>query len=499
MDRNILRTCREDHRRTSADIQVFVTSPNKPVPSRRTIRRRLQVAGLHGRGPVKKPLVSLKTGKLALNGLNSTCPGDLESGLITSGATNQSSICSICSSVPMSDGKTWRWICDGLGMLLRHFHGSIEENCWNHGRCVYQEILENTMRPWAKENLGRSWVFQQDNDPKHTSGHVANWFPRRRVDLLEWPSQSPDLNPIEHMWEELERRLKGVRASNANQKFAQLEAAWKSIPMTPGEQMTNQKEESNSEQNAVILGTAHKTAFFKQLCDAASKYEPHVHYQDVHYLTIEHQGVEHVVEVSDPGLARTGGREMALRNADYVILYYSALAIDSLQALHVLVQPLQTRKNLPILLVCDSDGVEIAEETASANTSSSASEGYESDDRDGMKRHYSMEQIRKKLDDNVDSIFEQGEKLSTELGDRCTYIQLSSRKASDVQKVLTQMITSLNKSAPIRKRRKSIITNILRSKSSDKSVDSPTVEAVNEKKSGKKNGKVEDSKVCIVM
>uniref|UniRef100_A0A8R1EJP8 Uncharacterized protein n=1 Tax=Caenorhabditis japonica TaxID=281687 RepID=A0A8R1EJP8_CAEJA len=34
------------------------------------------------------------------------------------------------------------------------------------------------------------------------------------------------------MWEELKRRLKGVRASNANQKFAQLEAAWKSIPMT---------------------------------------------------------------------------------------------------------------------------------------------------------------------------------------------------------------------------------------------------------------------------
>uniref|UniRef100_A0A8R1EP53 DDE_3 domain-containing protein n=2 Tax=Caenorhabditis japonica TaxID=281687 RepID=A0A8R1EP53_CAEJA len=99
-------------------------------------------------------------------------------------------------------------------------------------RYVYEDILENTMRPWARANLGRSWVFQQDNDPKHTSGHVANWFRRRRVDLLEWPSQSPDLNPIEHMWEVLERRLKGVRASNANQKFAQLEAAWKSIPMT---------------------------------------------------------------------------------------------------------------------------------------------------------------------------------------------------------------------------------------------------------------------------
>uniref|UniRef100_A0A8R1DWF7 HTH_Tnp_Tc3_2 domain-containing protein n=1 Tax=Caenorhabditis japonica TaxID=281687 RepID=A0A8R1DWF7_CAEJA len=56
MDRNILRSCREDPRRISTDIQVSVTSPNEPVPSRRTIRRRLQVAGLHGRRPVKKPL-----------------------------------------------------------------------------------------------------------------------------------------------------------------------------------------------------------------------------------------------------------------------------------------------------------------------------------------------------------------------------------------------------------------------------------------------------------
>uniref|UniRef100_A0A8R1IRK0 HTH_Tnp_Tc3_2 domain-containing protein n=1 Tax=Caenorhabditis japonica TaxID=281687 RepID=A0A8R1IRK0_CAEJA len=63
MDRNILRTCREDPRRTSTDIQVSVTSPNEPVPLRRTIRRRLQVAGLHGRRPVKKPFVSLKNRK----------------------------------------------------------------------------------------------------------------------------------------------------------------------------------------------------------------------------------------------------------------------------------------------------------------------------------------------------------------------------------------------------------------------------------------------------
>lgn len=265
--------------------------------------------------------------------------------------------------------------------------------------------------------------------------------------------------------------------------------------------MTNQKEETRNERKAVILGTGHKTLFFKQLCDAASNYERHVHYPDVHYLTVDHMGTEHIVEITDPGLARTGNREMALTAADFAILYYSSVNIDSLQALQPLIQPLQNRKNLPILLICDSDEV-ILEETASQHTNST-SEGYESDDRDGMKRHYSMEQIRKGLDDNMSSVLDQGEKLAQELGPRCSYLQISSSNSSDAKQVLTQMIISLNKSAPIRNRRMSKIASMLRSKSSDKSSGENMIfEAVNEKKKekkGKKGEKVEDSKVCIVM
>ncbi|KAF1748634.1 hypothetical protein GCK72_025101 [Caenorhabditis remanei] len=266
--------------------------------------------------------------------------------------------------------------------------------------------------------------------------------------------------------------------------------------------MTNQKEESKNERKAVILGTGHKALFFKQLCDAATKYERHVHYPDVHYLTVDHMGAEQVVEITDPGLARTGNREMALTDADYAILYYSSVNIDSLQALHPLIQPLQNRKNLPILLVCDSDEV-ILEETASQHTNST-SEGYESDDRDGMKRHYSMEQIRKSLDDNVTSVLDQGEKLAQDLGTRCSFLKISSSNSSDAKKVLTQMVISLHKSGPVRNRRMSKIANMLRSKSSDKSSDENMIfEAVNEKKSEKKKekkgGRMEDSKVCIVM
>ena len=55
--------------------------------------------------------------------------------------------------------------------------------------------------------LSSDFVFQHDNDPKHTSKVVQNYLSRKRIPVLPWPAQSPDMNPIENLRQYLDNHI----------------------------------------------------------------------------------------------------------------------------------------------------------------------------------------------------------------------------------------------------------------------------------------------------
>lgn len=115
---------------------------------------------------------------------------------------------------------------------------------WNVGPLVkitgimkkedYLNILQSNLPDFVDESAypEEEVIFQQDGDPKHTAKIVQQWLKSQTFQLLEWPAQSPDLNPIENLWALLKRRLAAYDAppKNFDELWSRIQTEWSLIP-----------------------------------------------------------------------------------------------------------------------------------------------------------------------------------------------------------------------------------------------------------------------------
>jgi len=134
-------------------------------------------------------------------------------------------------TVKQGGGKIQVWGCfswQGPGPLYR-VKGLMDG-------AQYRQILKTHMAPYLKkyeEEMKCEVVFQHDNDPKHTSKVVKRYLENKHIVVLDWPSQSPDMNPIEHAWKILKERIhaRANKASSLDEVFEIAKEEWNNIPL----------------------------------------------------------------------------------------------------------------------------------------------------------------------------------------------------------------------------------------------------------------------------
>ena len=255
LDRVIQRKIKVDRRKSASCVKAEVEAELGIAISEQTVRRRMHEVGLNGRVARKKPYVSKVNRGKRLEYARNYREKPLgywdhvlwsdeskfnlfgSDGKVMVWRTSKEALDPICTvpTVKYGGGNVKCWGCmssSGVGNLV-----FITGNMTGE---MYRDILQkNLFESVKKLKLGKDWVMQHDNDPKHRAHIVTNWLDRENVERLKWPPFSPDLNPIEHIWDEVERRMKKERPKNETELKQALLRVWQGIGQDVTKKLVN--------------------------------------------------------------------------------------------------------------------------------------------------------------------------------------------------------------------------------------------------------------------
>lgn len=238
-DKVIIRNSVKDPKKTSVDLLRDLSSAGVNVSSS-TVRRRLLEVGRVGRKPQKKQLLTsvMKKKRLRWARQYAGWTADDWRKVIFSDESHfevhgyRSQFVRRSKGEPLRPGhiqqapkhppKKMFWgsfSAKGTGRLVN------VEGMMNSDK--YKVILQTHLLPMMRRDFpdGDS-IFQQDLAPCHTSRKMLTFFEESGLTVLDWPGNSPDINPIENLWAIIKRRLQKEDCSTMQKLISAVIKVW---------------------------------------------------------------------------------------------------------------------------------------------------------------------------------------------------------------------------------------------------------------------------------